>query len=138
MSVASDTQRGVDFPPKGLLTMKMCCADRGAGNHEAVCWGRGGGGRGDNVCRRSLAAPAHVCRNKRPPACSGGAPCPLLLPRKVAEGDMTWLQRVNRKLSERDKARCFQSRDETHSMTEHPLFKKHKPDTLIFWVPLYS
>lgn len=60
MSVASDTQRGVDFPPKGLFTMKMCCADRGAGNHEAVCWGRGGGG-GDNVCHRSLAAPAHMC-----------------------------------------------------------------------------
>lgn len=38
MSVASDTQHGVDFP-KGLLTIKMCCADRGAGNHEAVCWG---------------------------------------------------------------------------------------------------
>lgn len=57
MSVASDTQHGVDFP-KGLLTIKMCCADRGAGNHEAVCWGRVGW---DNVCRRSLAAPAHMC-----------------------------------------------------------------------------
>lgn len=95
MSVASDTQHGVDFQPKGLL-LKCVVQTEGWGTMKLCA-------REKNVCRREvLQHRPYVCGNKTPPACGGGAPwplfsCPLLLPRKVTEGEVTWLQRANRK-----------------------------------------